>query len=203
MGKSLLHVTLDLREQAAIFGAMGKEIDLAGASVINKALMKTRTECVREIAATAKVSPISLIRRRMKLNKARPQLLVGALRLLVGDISVAKLTGLRDTGFSKTGRSSRKWSDRRIGKGGLLAAKGRGVFAYGGRSYPHAWVAEGIGGNTLVFERKGKARRPLMVHKVPIKDIAREVLMRRIVLARDMAAGMLEKEVAWRLSKRG
>ena len=200
--KTLMSVRIDLQRMAETFGAMQKEADLAGASVINRALMRVRTVCIQEIANTTKVSPLSVIRKRFRITKARPAKLVGALRILVGDISVSKLAGVRDTGFSRTGRSSRKWPHRKIGRGGLRAAAGRGVFAYGGRSYPHAFIAEGLGGNTLVFQRKGRSRFPLEAIKVPICEVAKAVIMRQIVEARDLAVAALPKEVARRIIKR-
>jgi hypothetical protein len=192
---------IDFRVMGEALDATIREMKLGAATSINRSLMKARTQATREIAQNARIAPQRVVRRRMKIDRAKPNALVGTLRVGIREVSVAHLAGAMDTG--EVGRSERRaFSDQQVGKYGLRRQMGSGVKAYGGRHYPDAFLAKGRGDVWMAFRRQGKRRLPLEALKINIQEEARAAIARLMPLAGQWARDMLEREIKFRISKR-
>jgi hypothetical protein len=197
---SAVRAEIDLRALGAELEATLREVNVGAAASINKALMKARTQATREIATEAKVSPQRLVRKRMRIDKASSKRFAGSLRVLTRGVRLDQMSGVVDTGADrKTGR--RKFSDEKVGIRGLRRQIGSGVKG-AGHSFPHAFIAEGMGGYRLVFQRKGKKRTPLEVIRIDLHEIAKEVINRLAPTAAEWAKTLLESEIRWRVARR-
>ena len=178
MAGPLVSLELNVREWEAMLRAGQNGYRKAAARSINKALAKRRTLAVRKVAAEAKIQPQKLVRRRVKLKGAKQSRLVARLGFVYRPIRVSSLRGARDTG-------SGGWSTR----------KGKGVRAYGGRHYPNAWLATGIGGYLVAIERKGKERYKTRGLKVEIQQFVRPAVKEAVNEAAKLVAKELPKQL--------
>ena len=184
MARDAVHLEWDLREIFTFLDVGDKVVAQAGARSLNRAIGRVRTQVIRGVASQSAIKPQKLIRRRTKLDRARPDRLAAQVRILLRDIPVSKLSGLRDTG-----------------RGGWKSRTGAGVRAFGGRSYPKAFVATGIGGNKQVFERVGNTRRPLKVHKIVVRSEIEAHLEAEIGNGAEYVARELPREITYRMNR--
>ena len=174
----------DLREIFKSLDIGSSEVNRTGARVMNRAMDKMRTVVVRQGANKAVISPQKLIRRRVRMRKARAGSLYANIRVLTHDVPAALLAGARDTG-----------------RGGWKSRTGRGVIVHG-RVYSRGFIRKGIGGKAMVFERRGKDRLPVRVHKIPIKAIIDPLLEQNIGKAADYVADELPRQLTRRMNTR-
>lgn len=152
----------------------------AGASSINRLIRSIRAKVIRDVATNRQVKPQGVYGRRVKMHRAIARRLIGSVESLLRPIPISRMSGLRDT--------RKKTFD----------PEGKGAGA-GGRWYPKAFVAKGLGGHTMIFERETQSRRPVEVKKQTVEDIVEISMIARLHEAEGQLADMIEREVAWRM----
>ncbi len=185
-----LGLALDTLEVENMLALGEQQFGLAAAGALNKSVMKVRTAVARQIGARAQIAPLALVRRRLKVDRARPHRMEAVIRVLITDIPVIRLSRVRQT-----------------------KRKGGGVAAYGDRMYPGAFIATGTGNYEQVFRRTGefgtnvrgryagKVREKINALKVPVATVAHEVIREQIGLANDYLAEILPREIAYRMNR--
>lgn len=198
---AMINPEFDIRKLGAELDATKQEILLAGAASINRAAMKARTQATRQIAGETSVVPQRLVRRRIKLFRANTRTLMASIWVLTRPVPAIQLAGVRDTGMTAKMSGFRSWGDRRVGRN-LRNNVGKGVYASGGHHWPSAFVAMGSGHKIMVFEREGKARRPIAPIKISIHEATQEVLQKLEGPAGQWARDGFERDLKWRIAKR-
>lgn len=129
-----LHVQGDIESARRQFKGKERQINLAAARAINRALESGRSVATKEIARITGIRPQRAIRDRLHLHRATPD-------RLIGEIGAERYTpnlmryNARQT---KKGVSASAWGKRKTYRGTFIGNQGR-----------------------TVFKRTGKARNPI------------------------------------------
>jgi hypothetical protein len=177
MARDMVSIEINWRDVVGMIEAGERGWERAGARTLNKAGARMRTAVIRDVAKEARISPMKLVRRRVRMRRAKAGRLVVKLGVLTKQIPASRLSRARDT-------------------------KRRGVRAYGGRHWPHAFMARGKGDHHHVFERQGAARYPLRVHKIEIKHAVEEALKSKLELGREYIKRYLPEQVVLEMNRR-
>lgn len=117
------------------------ETKRASSAALNKTAAKIRTQVVRGVSKETRI-PGKHIRKRVYIKRSSARTQFARLTAYRRDISLNSL------------------KPRQLKKG----------FSAAGRKYPSAFRAKGRNGSEQIFQRKGKARYPIEVVKVPISE---------------------------------
>lgn len=133
------------------------EVARASSSAINRVTKMVRTEVVRKVSKGEKL-PAKAVRRKTFIKRSTAKSQRATFTAYTTDVSVAGLMR-PSTLKSKAGRgTSRK---------GVRAA---------GRTFPGAFINPGANGRLMVYQRKGKARHPIQVVKISIREPVRRAV---------------------------
>jgi hypothetical protein len=178
--RTLADIDIDFKDVAAMLGATKQEYDLAVPWVINRELVSARAKVTRAVATQLSIKPQSLVRRRLRIDRANRTHHAGSLRFLVRPIPLSRIPGVRQ-----------------------VKVKGGGVTAPGQLGYVGGFLAHGYGkGPLMAFRRKGRARYPLDVIKIDIYRAGEEIMTRVMDEAEDHSKERLARELERRISLR-
>lgn len=170
----------------------------AAARTMNRAMAGLRRDVARDVSNEQKVKPQRLITRRAQIDRAKQGRLTARIRVLSTAIPAIRLSGVRDT--RGTTRRTLTPSQLRAAQG-RGRRRGKGVRAAGGHSWPTAFIAKSRTGHKHVFRRKGKARLPIEIIRIPIEDPTERAIDRRLIEARDRVIHDLPRELMYRMQK--
>ena len=160
-----------------------KVAKISALRAIRRSMKWAATRVIREVASNLSISPQSLVRKRVKASaRARPGGKVhGFVSVLVNEIPVARLAGVVDSG---------------VQQGMMRTGSGVRVPRHG--SFPNAFIAQGLGGNRMVFERKGKSRLPLKSIKIAIRPAALAAVTTWVAASVPIAQAEIRRQLALR-----
>lgn len=180
-----ISLEVDWSEPLGMLSSLSEVWPQAAARSINRALVRQRTQVVRRVSQETRVKPQRLIRRRMKLDRAKVSTdPVGRLRILTTAVRASALAGVRDT--------------REKG-----SKTGHGVVASGGHAWPKAFLAHGTGRRWMAFARRGKTRLPLDAVRVEIQTEAERILAEELRTASEFLARELPRQILLLAQQRG
>jgi hypothetical protein len=198
--KSLLRADQQYQDLVRELGALPREAELAACYALNRASTSAIGDIVGEVSGLLKISPKKVIRKRIRLNRAKLGRPAATIRIMTNPVPAIRLAGIRDTGSDRRS-GGRKWGERRVGKN-LRVNVGSGVTAPGGFHWPDAFIEEGIGGHTMVFRRKGPGRRPIEAVKIDIQAEAISALNRHAAVAAEATRELADRDLQYRVDKR-
>lgn len=149
----------------------------AAARSLNRAVAAMRRPIARVLVQEFHLRQQKTINRRVKFRKATASRLSAEIRILARPLSVIHVAGVQDR-------------------------RPQGVSG-SGRSYPSAFIAKGIGGNQRVFQRRGKARKPIDAINIDIQQAVQRAVEAELPKARDRVIEELPRELTYRMQRAG
>jgi len=175
------------------------------ASALTKTARTIAGRTVKGAAMQVSVQP-KRIRRRVKVMPATRNRLSARTRVYVKSLNPMMLKA-REVGGRGGASGRQRDASGRFKKGARRPRRGGGVKAYGGRSWPHAFIAKGIQGRPKVMQRKAlgnPASLPVSGLRVPWAAEARGVFEKVVARASQvMFDKTLPHEIMWRLRRAG
>lgn len=148
-----VELEFDMGEVERMLAFGDKAADRAVVRTLNRAATTVASKSSQEIATLQQIQPRKLVRRRIRIDRAKSGRWVAVVRCLTTDIPLIKLDRVTDTKTS-----------------GVISPRG---------AFSRAFIAKGRSRTEQVFQRKGSKRRPLECVKVPIRPTAESVIPRK------------------------